>query len=355
MNKSQKGITILEIIVALSLGAFMLVGIISMMASVSSTRTALQRSTEQMENGRYAVQIVSDDLALAGFWGPYFRAAVSRSNPSPCVDDSTLADLGVSIGPPITLPTAISGFVSGATLPTTCIENARTTPGTTTIDAEVLIVRHVSPSAIAAASAVDGVPYMQISFCATENDFVFSNVAANFILSGNDCVTTGTRQPVWSYEARAYYVANCDDCTNGGDGIPTLKVVEFANGQLQGSPISLVEGVEDMHIVYGLDIDGGDGVPDCFVDDPAAVTAPTIGADCTATTNWSAVAIDNWANVVAVDIYFLVRSLEAQSGWTDTKTYDLGRANRSGPFNDGFKRQVFKASVMLQNVAGPRE
>lgn len=350
--QKQAGITLLEIMVALSLGAFMLVGIISLMASVSSTRTELGRSSEQIENGRYAVQILSDDAVLAGYYGPYFKADPTYSNPSPCNDDSTLSDLGFNYHATTpTLPSAIAGFVSGATLPA-CLTNARENSGGT-VDAEVLVVRHVNPQSIDADDAANGIPYMQVSFCDTQDEFVFTNVAADLDSLGANCLSTNV-QPAWSYESRAFYVAKCDDCSGGGDGIPTLKVVEFAGGALSASPLSLVEGVEDMHIEYGMDLDTvPDGVPDCFVADPTADTAPTSG--CTVTTAWSASDVTNWANVVALDISVLIRSLEEYPGWNDTRTYDLGRGSRSGPFSDGYKRKVLKTSIMLQNVAGPRE
>ena len=134
--------------------------------------------------------------------------------------------------------------------------------------------------------------------------------------------------------------------------MPTLKMVEFAGGAI-GSAVSLVEGVEDMHIEYGMDLDTSpDGVPDCYVDDPTIDAAPASG--CSVTATWSADDATNWSNVVAVDVWFLVRSLEEYANWTDTRTYDLGRASRSGPFNDGYKRKVLKTSIMLQNIAGPR-
>ena len=213
----------------------------------------------------------------------------------------------------------------------------------------MLVVRHTNPAPTAIGSAVDGIPYMQVSLCDSEDDFKFSNVVSDLDLTGKDCATV---QPVWSYESRAYYVARCDDCSNGGDGVPTLKMVEFAGGAI-GSAVSLVEGVEDMHIEYGMDLDTSpDGVPDCYVDDPTIDAAPASG--CSVTATWSADDATNWSNVVAVDVWFLVRSLEEYANWTDTRTYDLGRASRSGPFNDGYKRKVLKTSIMLQNIAGPR-
>ncbi len=335
----QQGITLLEIVIALGLGAFMLVGIITLMASVSATRTELSRSSEQLENGRYAVQILSDDAALGGFYGPYFNGGPNLSNPSPCATEATLSDLGIAYGATPTLPTAVSGIPAGAALPA-CVTNP-------IANAEVLVIRHVNPEPVAAGAAVNGDPYMQVSFCDTENEFVFSKAKADFTLTGSDCATV---QPVWSYESRAYYIASCEDCAGGGDGIPTLKVAEYSAGDLQ--VYSLVEGVEDMHVEYGMDLNS-DGSPDCYVSDPTVDALPAGCADPLG--EWDAMDVENWGNVVALDIRVLIRSPAEYADWKDTRTYDLGRAARSGPFNDGFKRKVLKASVMLPNVAGARE
>lgn len=332
----QQGLTLLEIMIALSLGAFMLVGIISLMASVSSTRTELSRSSEQIENGRYAIQILTEDVALAGYYGPYFHGGPNRSNPDPC--STALANLGIVQNATPTFPPAISSVEYGGALPA-CVSNA-------IANAEVLVVRHVNPNPVTAAAAVAGVPYLQVSFCDTENEFVFTdtNLATSLTLKGSDCATV---QPAWSYESRAYYVASCDECGGGGDGIPTLKVVEFAAGALLTR--SLVEGVEDMHVEYGMDING-DGSPDCYVSDPTVDAAP---AGCTGT--WETNDALSWANVVSVDVNLLIRSINAYPGWSDTNTYDLGRANESGPFEDGFKRKLMKTSILIPNVAGVRE
>jgi type IV pilus assembly protein PilW len=346
--EKQRGLTLLEILIAMSLGAFMLVGIISLMATVSATRTELGRSSELIENGRYAIQILSEDIALGGYIGPYYSGNIIRTDPSPCDDDAPLSDLGVvysATNPQ--LPSAISGFAEGATLPT-CINNA-----TPIADAEVLVVRHVNPESVAAASAVDGDPYFQFSNCDSEAQFVFSNVKANFTapsgLTGNDCTTL---QPVWAYESRAYFISQCDDCSGGGDGIPTLKAVEYASGTL--NTISLVEGIEDMHLEYGMDLDG-DGGPDCYIPDPAVDDLTTVGCPNAGAGPLPALDVENWDDVVAVKVNLLVRSLDEDPGWNDTQTYELGRAARVGPFNDAFKRRVQSTSVLIQNISGVRE
>ena len=51
----------------------------------------------------------------------------------------------------------------------------------------------------------------------------------------------------------------------------------------------------------------------------------------------------------------VARSREETQGYVDTKTYELGTAGTAGPFNDGFKRHVYSATIRLPNVAGRRE
>ncbi|WP_373081917.1 PilW family protein, partial [Zhongshania sp.] len=175
--------------------------------------------------------------------------------------------------------------------------------------------------------------------------FVFDKDPDNLTLQKKDCLTAAE---VWPYQVRSYFIAPCEDCSGGGDGKPSLKVHEYLGGSVTTQ--ALVSGVEDMHFSYGIDLNS-DGGPDCYVDDPSADTAP---AGCT-TAGWSTVDAENWADVVAVRVYLLVRGSEAAGAINNGKTFDMGRANRVGPFTDGFKRQVYSSVITIPNVAGARE
>lgn len=339
-GKYQNGLTLLEVMVALAIGAFMLAGILSLVASVSRARTDLDITSEQIENGRFALQLFGDEISLAGFYGQHRIGNPNYSFPDPCDDATTITDLGFDGSTsPITIPINLYGYAAGDTLPT-CLPNI-------VADSEVLVVHRVENTSIAAGSAVAGRPYLQASACDTDtpSTFIFSKTPSDFTLNQNDCATAA---PVWPYTVKTLYLASCDDCSGSGDGIPTLKMRELVSGVLQTTP--LVEGVSDMHLEYGLDLDG-DGNPDCYAVDPDAGSAP---AACTGT--WGSAA-ENWANVVSVKVHLLVRTTNNISGWTDDHKYDLGRGdgNESGPFNDGFRRQVYTTTVVLPNVAGARE
>ncbi len=341
----NKGLSLVEILISLSLGAFMLIGIISLIASVSSTRQALTKTSEQIENGRYALQLFAEDIAMAGFYGKYHPGVgvAEPTVPNPCANGSVLADLGFnnSVTDP-EIPVAVAGYASGATLPT-CIADASAVVGS-----EVLVVHRVAPTPVDPSTVPSGnsIPYFQASDCTSNSTaFVFDKDPDNLTLQKKDCLTAAE---VWPYQVRSYFIAPCEDCSGGGDGKPSLKVHEYLGGSVTTQ--ALVSGVEDMHFSYGIDLNS-DGGPDCYVDDPSADTAP---AGCT-TAGWSTVDAENWADVVAVRVYLLVRGSEAAGAINNGKTFDMGRANRVGPFTDGFKRQVYSSVITIPNVAGARE
>ncbi|GAB3475052.1 hypothetical protein GCM10027398_31160 [Azotobacter salinestris] len=347
----QVGLGLVEIMIALAIGAFMLGGVLSLVIWVSQARTELNKTSEQIENGRYAIQLLSDELRLAGFYGASQVVASSHSAPSACTTTMTglgfaFTDVGGAFN--AQLPAALQGYASLSTTgdDVSCLSNARS-------DSEALLVRRAETSSVVTATA--GVPYIQLSQCQTDARPMTSNMDSGFTdfdLLGKDCATT-QKAELWPYVLRTYYLSSCDICSPS-DGIPTLKVAELkeVGGALSIVTQSLAEGIEDIHFEYGMDLDTN-GAPDCYVSDPRVDTAPA-AANCP-TTGWSTADATNWSNVVSVRINLLARSTQTSPGWMDTRTYDLGRETLSGPFEDNYRRQVYSAVVTLPNVSGERE
>lgn len=333
--RRQSGFGLIELMVAMAIGLLMLLGILTMFTWVSQARVALDKTSEQLENGRYVTQLLSDEVQMAGFYGVPQVAAEVFTNPTPCA--TVLADLQFGfIANKNTKPVPVYGYSAGSTLPA-CLSSALA-------GSEALVVRRVATTPILATSVGSGSAgmYVQASSCSSDTQILKTGkTAGDFsgtpLLRQKDCATAATS--VWPYISRTYFLS-------APSGVPTLSVAELINNSITVTP--LAEGVEDMHLSYGLDFDA-DGSPDCFADDLAAVAQPT---QCT---SWAGSELDKWSNVTAVSMRFLVRSTETFRGWTDTRTYDLGRAAASGPFNDAYKRQVFSVAIPLPNVGGPRE
>tara|TARA_R110001583_G_scaffold152654_1_gene304541 strand:+ start:1661 stop:2707 length:1047 start_codon:yes stop_codon:yes gene_type:complete len=344
LHKTHAGLSLVELLIAMGLGAFMLLGIISLVASMSNTRSQLAVNSDQIENGRYALEVLSDDIVLGGFYGKYHAGVANYTQPSPCLNGADLTTLGFKYDASTPdLPAAVQGFAVGEALPD-CL------PVGTVANSEVLVVRHVDTQEIApgSLSGTNTAPYFQVSNCDADLAvFAFSNNKANLTLRDSDCSTVAS---AWAYVSRAYFLSSCDDC-DAADGIPTLKMIELSGGSLTTQ--SLVNGVEDIHYRYGLDLDV-DGSPDCYVDNPVQVAVPSA---CDAGT-WSPAS--NWENVVTVEVNLLVRGITETKLASATMNYDLNRIDADGnavkrTFNDKVRRSVFSSVVVLPNVIGSRK
>ncbi len=310
--------------------------------NVSSARREMERTDRQIENGRYAVQLLTDDISVAGYWGEFNPTLVptptsmaAGTSGDPCVtDDPTLK---------LALPLHVEGYDLGPGTPT-CVSDVKA-------NTDIVVVRRASTCAAGVAgcdAAVAGTTYVQSTLCNTElalptiaQRYVVSSTLANFTLSKRPCVAGSA--DVRKYVVHIYFVANNN---NAGDGIPTLKRAELGAGAITIVP--LVEGIDNLQAEYAIDTDGN-GSPNAFTADPSTFGG-CAGAACVA----------NWTNVVGVKLYVLARATDASAGHVDTKVYPAGlkadgTAQDLGPFNDGFKRHAFTAMVRINNAAGRRE
>ena len=336
----RNGFTLVELMIAMTISLFLLIGIASVTMTHSTSSRELEKTSRQIETGRYAMQVVGDDLTLAGFYGTFSPKGATVSTPDPCA--TAVVNLGFdNASSPITVPAPVYGYVGGAVSPT-CLANRLAGTG-------IVVVRRVSSTAIAVASAVAGQTYVQASGCDSDpKAFVIDTNSASFTLHRKDCTAIA---PLRSYMVRAYYVGSCNVCSGpNADATPTLKVAEFVGGAINITP--LAEGVQDLEADYGVDLDAN-GSADCYVANPGVDNTATC-AGWTTATGWSA-GLQNWGNIVTVRLHVLARNVDLTGDWTDTRTYDMGSARTAGPFNDRYKRHTYSAVLRVANVAGMRE
>lgn len=332
--RTQSGFTLMELMIAMAIGLFLLTGMAAVFVNSNQTYADLSHATQQIENGRFATTTVADDVALAGHYGRYSaQLATPGSLPDPC-EIANMANLRTAMALPI------QGYDAAGSTPVSCIDSANFVPGT-----DVLVIRRADSQTTAAASLVANQVYMQANADPTNsaNPIVALGTAANFPLLDKDDTTIS---PIRKYHVHIYFVAPCSipngggtTCTgssdDGGSPIPTLKRLELtldSSGNLGMQLVSLVEGIEDFQVDYGIDTDQ-DGAPDA-----AYVTAP---------------ALADWQNVVAVRLNIRARNLEATSGFVDTTTYDMGAGGTATP-GGAYKRHVYNAVVRIVNPSGRR-
>lgn len=339
LRRLQRGMSLIELMVGMTLGLLLLTALASLYASTSQSRVQLGNSATQIENGRYALDIVSQEVGLGGYLGDLNLLGTSAlATPDVCASATNAIGFTNS---PATVPVAIYGYVPGANA-APCLPNLSPT-------SEILVVRRVSSTVTAASAVAVGQAYLQDSFCNTDTaQFVFSSTSTDFVLKDKTCSKLADLRQA---SVRIFYIATCDRCNGSDNGLNTLKMVEFSGGTLQ-APNSIAQGIDDVHFAYGVDVDGN-GSPDCYVANPGidnSAACNNVGGY-----NWATSAATNWSNVTAVRVSVLARTLSKAPGWTDTRSYDLGRGSASGPFNDGYKRHVYAELARVANVAGPRE
>lgn len=325
-HNRQAGLSLVELMISLTIGLALLAGLTSLIVKQSSTRDELEKSSRQIENGRYAIQILHDDIQHAGYFGEYSPSGASAAPTDPCNLGAGSANSGWSAAP--TAPVAIYGYPGAAADPTsgtTCgLSNYK--PNTA-----ILVVRRTSTAAVAAAAAVAGATYLQVSLCDSETSpFVLGT--SGFTLHQKDCTIAppGTPAILRQYMTNLYYISTCDVCTPS-DGIPTLKMVQ-AGPTAAPVTIPLVEGIENLQFDYGID-NSNDGYPDNYT------TAPTAA---------------DWINVMTVHVNLLARNNDRTVGYTDNKSYQLGLAGTVGPVGDNYKRHVYSELVRAVNPSGRR-
>ena len=337
------GFTLIELMVALMLGLFILIGLVSLLVSNVGSRSELDKSSRQIDSGRYAMQLLSEDLQNAGYVGAIGATAFAFAAPIAC--PGQVADLryAAQINPATsTLPLALFGLDSTPG----CVSNAMA-------NTAMLVVSRVNTNAVATTAKVATETYLQVSSCATDTvPFAVDTGAATFTLTQKDCSTPEILRKVVQH---LYFVSTCNVCSgSAADSTATLKMAEYVNGAMRITP--LVEGIENLQFDYGIDMDK-DGAPDCYTSNPTAPPAAEIVACKAAMPSyvWTD-ATANWSNVMAVRVHLLARNIEASAGWSDARKYDMGLAlGQIGPFNDNVKRHVYSTVARLYNSSGQRE
>ncbi len=327
-----------ELVVAMTVALLVLGTVGTIFGATSQSRSSLERAARLAENAHYAMEVLRDEIAQAGYYDTLTTTAggFTWQVRDPCA--TAIGDLGWSnpsgTAPPVNAklehaPVPIFGFRAVDPTPL-CMPDRKP-------DTAILVVRFVGPDTTPVAQAV-GAPFLQLSKCKAEtpnklNLGVVSNDPAHFMLHTIDCAVLAD---IKRYMVRAYYVATCGRC--GIDTIPTLKRAELTGDRIVVTP--LVEGVENLQVEYGIDANG-DGTPDRYLEQPD----PLLGAG-----------FGEWSNVMAVKLYLLVRSADIEPRYKDTtRRFNLGPAGYTAAAADGHKRVLLTSLVRPMGPAGQRE
>jgi type IV pilus assembly protein PilW len=335
-SSRERGFSLVELMVALAIGLVLLTLLATVFANSSRSQKEITLAAQQVENGRYAIELLTDDLRHAGFYGHYFSLTPASALTDPC----TLTQATLVEG--LRLP--LQGYDSPGSSPLDCIDDDNFVPGT-----DVLVIRRASTVVTAPASLVGNAYYIQSAASPTAAPVVdLGSNAGSFNRMVRNGSGSNVAASIRRLETHIYFVAPCSaptgsgntKCTSSDDGgtpIPTLKRMELtvdSTGATALVTYPLVEGIQNLQVEYGLDSDN-DGSPDAtFVADPGAAA--------------------NWQNVMAVRLFILARNTQFSAGYVDNKTYLLGGTTVNAPL-DNYRRHLYTAAVRVKNQSERRE
>jgi type IV pilus assembly protein PilW len=294
-QRRQGGLSLVELMVAIALGAFITVGIIQMFSANQETYQVNIGQARMQENARFAMEFLTTPLRMAGFSGCYSdeggiheAIALVAGNPPFEADFAS----GAIAGNEATAPAVWSpGGPTPAPLPAD-VPAATIVGGT-----DVLVVRLADPVGTRLAQPMaantdpvvvrepdDAAAYgtgtiMVISDCrkgavfqstgsaVAGGQITIQHVAgAAGVNPGNgvqalsaDGSTYDVDATVHALQTSIFYIAPGAGTNNRGDN-PLSLWRKFGTQ----APAELVEGVEDLQVLYGVDTDN-DNVPNRYV------------------------------------------------------------------------------------------
>lgn len=337
-NKTyQTGIGLIEIMIASLVGLFLLGGVIQMFTGSKQTNRMQDSLSRLQENGRFAMDFIARDLRMAGFIGCSRAAQVinTLNTPTGFLYDFANAVQGfestsASAWTP-TIDAAIASPIGGSDI--IAIRRADEQSFTVTAHASANADLTLDASATVAnlqargflLNGANNCALAVVSNCWTAAVFQVSAIAGTTLSHAavGGCTTPGnsttnlqriyTGAQVYPVNTIAYFIRT------GAGGRPSL----YRLGGLAGAR-EIVEGVEQMQILYGVDTNA-DGAANTYV---AANNA-------------------NMAQVVSVRISLLVASIEDNIA-KQAVPYTINGVTVNNP-GDRRIRRVFNATIALRN------
>ena len=367
----QAGLSLLEMLIALALSATLMAGVVGVFMGMFQTDRSQEGVARMQEAGRFALNFLAQDLRMAGYLGCTSTLDKDTINntlagPPPSfqperniqgweANGTDPGDINNSVNNEAVADTGAGGW---ATSGGNVLDDTDALPGTDIFrvwgaDADVeTLVNSVSPGAstVVNVDMDDGIgngDILLLSNCERADWIQACNVqpvgtpaTLNLVLSagctpGNVAsapITSGAGARVMKLGGTVYYIGKRDNISTNP---PALFRRRLGVQGIAGTPEELVEGVEDMQVLYGENTNN----------DNNKSADRYVPAD----------QVSDWDDIVSVRITVLVQSIENNlvpdpAAYTfNGVTYD-GQAGNGALPQDGRLRRVFTTTVTLRNI-----
>jgi type IV pilus assembly protein PilW len=340
-NFNQHGMSLVELLVALAIGGFLIIGAVTMQSQTRKTFTVNEQSARLQETARYVISVIEPEVQMAGLYGfSNNPTGVRYTLPG---GDKFASDMRIgkaSVSPPAVLDSCGVNYVLDVA------QTVQADNGTWTMscgalgggklpNTDVLMVRR---------SGINNVPATVSKFqlytsrlVSFDQRFFMNNTAPGPVKDG----LSEVRDLVFE----AYYVARNSDARVG---LPALRLKQLSTDGATPTWLDqeVIRGVEDIQVEFGVDPGqdtNGDGVPDDVAGDGMADLVNGDSKVYVAPDN----AYAKSGQVVSVRFWVRVRAEEPEQGYKDTRTYSYAGINFTP--NDQYRRVLMSRTVFLRN------
>jgi type IV pilus assembly protein PilW len=338
--QGQKGISFVEILVSLVISLFLLGGMIQVYIGNKAAYTFSNAISHVQENGRYALNVMTRDFRLAGFWG----CAVFDTD-----DTSTLSN---SIDPESDdFDVVLHDFINNDAIEGTDNDGLN--------GSDTVIIRGVQASQVnifppynVTTSAVIQVTdneeivkgdIVMLSNCSGADIFQVTNVAD--LVVGQKTIEhmtgTGSLGNYNPHSCAGTTKVHCLSQTYGSDSalfklqVVRYRIAEGGSGEpalfraQNGVDDELIDGVEEMQVLYGIDTDGDD-YPDQYMEAVDVAASAAVSS----------------ADIISIRLMLLVRSIDKFVG-EEPQIYTFNGEDVLA--DDRRLRQVYSTTIALRN------
>ena len=328
----QTGLTMVELMVALAIGSFLMIGAIQIYNQSREAFVVNESIARVQETAQFAMDTVEADLRMASNWGRNSRGlAVEGRSLIDDADPTNLnppADCGarwvLDLGKPIDGNNNSYGL---ACLPTAAA-------GAWQPNSDVVTIRRASVAPVLPANG-----RLQVQSTRIQGELFYNGIVpANFQEPVDPAFPAAPTDPSATHNllVNSYYVAQESELIPGA---PTLrrKTLTMRAGASVVEDQEVAPGVENIQLQLGIDVDQ-DNTVDRYVNPGDPIYDPNAGAGYVP-----------GARVITARVWLVVRGITREAGVQDNNTYKPGDVDLGSPA-DNYRRMQISKTILLRNA-----
>lgn len=326
--RHETGLTLVELMVALAIGSFLIIGAIQIYNQSRQAFVVNESIARVQETAQFAMDTIEADLRMASNWG--------RNSRGLAVEGRSLVGAPNPTGLTVPAPTCGDDWAFDLGRPIDGSDNSYSldcaASGGTADNSDVITVRRASVQAVAPEPG-----RLQIQSTRIQGElFETGAVPAAFLPVTEDPITKLSSSGTHNLMVNSYYVSPTSTLI---PGVPTLrrKTLTVRNGTPSIEDQEVAPGIENIQLQLGIDVDQ-DNTVDRYVNPGDPVYNP---ADSDA--------YIPGVRVLTARVWLVVRSVTTEFGLRDGRNYQPANANM-GQMNDSFRRLQISKTILLRNA-----